>query len=135
MIEFEITESPDNNVIGNFKFFKNQIYIGSTSNDLSILDEQLGSQHILLEIPESELLIHPLEKNSAYLLNNKRSTAIRRLKKGDEILIGKTKIKIINFELTLKLSKKEILTNRMNELFETESSLLPIIEKLNQMMK
>ncbi len=135
MIEFEIIESPDQNIITTFKFYNNAIYLGSKSKDLSISDLDLKPLHVLLEVPEKELLIHPMRNVDYFLLNNKRSTSIKRIKKNDLIKIGNTIIKITDFEFEEKLSKKEILTTKMNQLIEENSSLLPLIETLSNMMK
>jgi len=135
MIEFEITDSPDQNIIAKFKLYKNAIYLGSKSKDLSITDSGLQSLHLLLEVPEKELLIHPMKGVDFFLINNKRSTSIKRVKKNDTIKIGNTFLKILDFEFEEILSKKDYLNQKMNQLIEENSNLLPIIETLSNMMK
>ncbi len=135
MIEFEVTESPDQNVKSHFKFYKNEIFFGTTSPDLSIMDSELKPLHLLIEIPENDLLAHPQKDVDYYLINGKRSTSIRKIKKGDLITIGKTVFKIVQFEPTIRKSKKEILNDKMSQLLEEDSPKLPIIEKLTKLMK
>jgi hypothetical protein len=59
MIHLEIIQCPDLNVKSTFKYFKNELYLGSGSPDLSINDPSLQANHLLIEIPEKDLLAHP----------------------------------------------------------------------------
>jgi hypothetical protein len=135
MIEFEVTESPDQNVKSVFKFYKNEIFLGTKSPDLTIIDPELKPLHLLIEIPETDLLVHPQKDVAYYLINGKRSTTIRKIKNGDLITLGKTVVKIVRFEPTIRKSKKEILNEKMSQLLEEDSPKLPIIEKLTKLMK
>jgi hypothetical protein len=135
MIHFEIIQSPDSNVIMSFQFHKNEVYIGSKSSDLVIADTHLNPKHLLIEIPENHLLVHPQKDVEFYLLNGKRTTSIRRIKAGDMISIGNTVMKIIAYETTLRSSKKDILNKKLAKLIEQESLRLPIIEQLTKLMK
>lgn len=135
MIHFEILQSPDLNVRTSFQYHKNEIYLGSESPDLSIADPGLLKSHLLIEIPEKDLLVHPQKEVTSYLLNGKRTTSIRKVKSGDIVTIGNTVIKIISFALTDKPSKKDILNKKLAELLEQDSLRLPVIEKVTKMMK
>lgn len=135
MINFEIINSPDSNVISEFKYFQNQIYLGRTTGDLWIDDQDLLTSHIMLEVIEKDLLIHPQKSVEFYLLNGKRATAIRKLKPRDEITFGKTKLRVISFEETPKESKKEILNKKLNALMEENSPRLTVVESLTKLMK
>lgn len=135
MIHIEITESPDHNVRTTFQYFKNEIYLGSHGHDLSIDDPGLLSSHVLIEVPEKELLIHPQSGVEFYLLNGKRTTSIRKLKPKDTVTIGNTTIKVIAFEPTELPTKKEILTEKINKLMEQDSARLPVIEKVSRLAK
>lgn len=135
MIHFEIIDGPDSNVLTDFKFHKNEIYLGRKADDLCILDSELKDSHLLIEIPEKDLLVHPQKDVDHYLLNGKRSTSIRRIKVGDVIRIGKTSIKILGFEREEILTKKDILEQKLTRLVEQGSPRLGIIEKLTQLMK
>lgn len=135
MIHFEIIESPDLNVLTSFKFFRNEIYIGRRAEDLSISDLSLKDLHILLEVPEDELLIHPQKDVTHYLINGKRSTSIRKLKVGDSVTFGTTTLKIIAYEHTYYPSKKEILDTKLEELVKKASPRLAVIEAITKQMK
>lgn len=135
MIHIEITQSPDSNVIATFQFHKNEIYLGREGSDLSIDDMGLKDSHLLIEIPEDALLVHPQRDIAFYHLNGKRSTSIRKLKAGDTLGIGGTIIKIIGFERTLEVSKKDLLSQKLSHLMEINSPRIPVIEKITKMMK
>lgn len=135
MIHFEIIQSPDLNVKTTFQYFKNEIYLGSNALDLTIVDPGIKASHLLIEVPERDLLIHPQKDVEYYLLNGKRSTAIRKIKAGDTITFGNTTLKIIAFEHTIRASKKEILNEKLAQLIEQGSGRLPVIEKITRMTK
>ena len=135
MINFKITQSADPNVLSPFKFFQNQIYLGRTSGDLWINDLDLLPIHLMLEIHEKDLLVHPQKGVEFYLLNGKRATAIRKIKVHDEVTFGKTKIKILGYEQTVQETKKEVLDKKLNQLLEENSKRLTVIEHLSKLMK
>lgn len=135
MIHFEVLKSPDENVLEQFHFYQNQIYIGRTQGDLWINDHQLSSTHLILEVIGNDLLIHPQKEVSFYLINGKRASAVRKLKVNDQVTIGQSVIKILAFLETEKESKKQILNQKLNHLIETNSSRLPVIEALSKLMK
>lgn len=135
MINLEIIESPDNNILSAFTYFQNLIYLGRTSGDLWINDNDLLSSHVMLEVIGTDLLIHPQKDVEYYLLNGKRASTIRKIKVNDKITIGKTVFKILGFSETLSESKKTKLDKKLNELVETNSSRLAVVESLTKLMK
>lgn len=135
MIHFEVTESPDQNVLSAFKYFQNQIYVGRSTGDLWISDNSLLVSHIMLEVIGKELLIHPQKGVEFFLINGKRASNIRKLKMNDKVSFGKTTIKILGFEETIRESKKELLNTKLNKLIEENSSRLNAVEKLSKLMK
>jgi hypothetical protein len=135
MIHFEISESPDQNILSAYKYHQNQIYLGRTTGDLWIHDNSLLASHIMLEVIGKELLIHPQKGVEFFLINGKRASNIRKLKVNDQISIGNSQIKILGFEETLRESKKEILNKKLNALIEENSSRLVVVEKLTKLMK
>ena len=135
MINFEIIHGPDNNAKSPFKFFQNQIYLGRTTGDLWIDDKDLHASHVMLEVIGQELLIHPQKQVEFYLINGKRSSSVRKIKINDEITLGKTVLKILGFTETVRPSKKEILTNKLNQLVEENSPRLAVVENLTKLMK
>ncbi|MFP5386483.1 MAG: hypothetical protein ACLGHN_10420 [Bacteriovoracia bacterium] len=135
MIEFQILQGPDENVISSYKFFQNQIYLGRTSGDLQINDHNLYQSHVMLEVIGKELLIHPQRGVEFFLINGKRASAIRKLKINDLVTLGQTELKVLSFEETEAVSKKNILNNKLNKLIEESSSKLSVIESLTKLMK
>lgn len=135
MINFEIIEGPDHNVLASYKYFQNQIYLGRNSGDLWINDGDLFTSHIMLEVLGAELLIHPQKGVEFYLINKKRASNIRKLKIHDQITIGKTVLRIIAFEESVRLNKKTLLDQKLQRLIDEDSPRLPVIERLTQLMK
>ncbi len=135
MINIEIQASPDSNALAPFKYFQNQIYLGRSSGDLWIDDPDLFPTHIMLEVIGNELLIHPQKDVEFFLINGKRASNIRKLKMNDQISIGKTVFKIIGYEETARVSKKNILNQKLAKLIEDNSPRLSVIERLTQLMK
>ena len=135
MIQLEILSGPDRNALGNFQYFQNEIYLGRTSGDLRIQDPQVLESHLMIEIVESDLIIHPQKKVEFYLIDGKRASTIRKIKAGQKITIGGTTFKIINFSFNEMPSKKVILDLKLNELSDINSPKLGVVEKLAKMMK
>lgn len=134
MIHFEVLESPNKNAISIFKYFKNQVYIGKDSGDLWLRDPTIPFQAIILEVLNSSLIIHPQKNLEYYLLNGKRASNVRKILKEDTITIGKTKIKIIDFNESKTESKKEILDEKLKSLLEEGSNRIPLIEEITKRM-
>ena len=135
MINFEITSSPDSNVESTFKFYQNQVYLGRNSGNLWINDRDLFSSHALLEVVGKDLLIHPQRGVEFYLINGKRASAIRKLKVNDQITLGQTILKIVSYEETFFESKKDLLDSKLNDLVQSNSTRLSVIENLTKLMK
>ena len=135
MIQFEITESPDQDVVGDYHLFKNEIYLGTLLTDIIIKDPEIRKSHAFIEVVDNLLLFHPQKDVSFYLLNGKRALTIRKLKTGDMIQIGKTKIKIIGFNFSANPSRKEILDSKLQQFMNQQDARLEVIEKLGQLMK
>lgn len=135
MIQFEVIQSPDTNVKSEFKYFQNQIYLGKNTGDLWIDDNELYASHAMLEVIEKDLLIHPQRGVEFYLINGKRASNVRKLKINDQVTFGKTVIKITAFTESERQSKKELLNTKLNQLIETTSPKLSVIEKLTKRMK
>lgn len=135
MIQFKITCSPDQNVINNFTFFQNQIYIGHARGNLRIIDPKLNKSHVMIEVIEKDLIIHPQKDVSHYLINGKRATQVRKIKAGDTITLGDTVLEILSFEVTVVPGKKEILDTKMKKLMKENSSRLLVVEELMKLSK
>jgi hypothetical protein len=135
MIHLEITKSPDKNVLTDFKFHQNEVYLGNSSGTLHIKDSALRESHVMIEVVERDLIVHPQKGVDAYLIDGKRSSSIRKITIGQVITIGTTTFKVIAFEETLVSSKKKILDEKLNKLLEESSQRLVVIEKLAKLMK
>lgn len=135
MIHFEIQNSPDLNVKSAFTFHKNDVYLGSHTGDLVIRDSGLRASHLILEVVEGDLLVHPQKEVDFYLINGKRATSVRKIRVSDTLTIGNTTLKILGFDHTKLTTKKEILDVKLAHLMETSSPLIPVIEKISRLMK
>lgn len=135
MIQFEITESPDQDVVGDYHLFKNEIYLGTLLTDIIIKDPEIRKSHAFIEVVENVLLFHPQKDVPFYLLNGKRALTIRKLKAGDMVQVGKTKIKIIGFNFSANTSRKEILDNKLQQFINQQDARLEVIEKLGKLIK
>ena len=135
MIKFEVKDSPDRNVISSYEYFQNQIYLGKTNGSLQINDKDLHALHIMLEVIGTELIIHAQKNVEFFLINGKRSSAVKKIKKNDQITIGATTLIILDFTETIHESKKGILEKKLNQLIEENSPLLAVIERLTKRIK
>lgn len=135
MIYLEIISGPDQNAISTYEYFQNQIYIGRSSGDLYLNDNNLLTAHIMLEVIGKDLILHPQKGVEFFLINGKRASNIRKLKPNDSVTIGDTTLKIIHFEETQVLSKKEVLEMKLDSLIQQNSPRLKVIEQLTKMMK
>ncbi len=135
MIHLEILETPDHNVKTSFQYFQNMLYLGSTSGDLQIHDAELKPSHLMLEVLENQLLVHPQRDVKFFLINGKRATSIRKIKSGDTLTIGRTLIKILHFEWTEFKTRKDVLNAKLAVLLETKSPRLAVIEQLSKLAK
>ncbi len=135
MIKLEFIKSPDFDVLNTFQYFQNEIYIGRTTGDLKIKDPSLHNTHLMIEVVEGELILHPQTDVDFYLLDGKRASSIRKIKKGQIITIGSSQFKILEFEQTPFPSKKKILDQKLAQFIEENSPHLKCIEQLANMMK
>lgn len=135
MIEIEFIDSPDPRIKESFTFHLNQLYLGRMGENLFILDPDLKDSHVLIEIIENELLIHPQSGVDSYLIDGKRASTIRKIKPNQKITIGGTTFKINRFEETKFATKKSILDNKLAALMEKEDIKLNSIEVLAKAMK
>lgn len=135
MIHLEIISSPDSNILTQFQFFQNEVYLGRNSGNLHIQDPALLGSQVMVEVVEKDLIIHPQKGVESYLIDGKRSSTIRKIKSGQIITIGTTSFKVLGFEETQNQSKKQILDKKLNKLVEENSPRLAIIEQLANLMK
>jgi hypothetical protein len=133
MIDLEITTSIDEKRIGRYTFHKDDISFGIDQHD-ELLSEDTGilPSHITIVIEEFKLYVY-LHKDVEYILvNGKRTTAPKLLKAKDVITIDGTQIKINNFLIEKHKTRKEFLNNKVEELKKSNSSLIPVLQVLNE---
>lgn len=135
MIHLEVIHSPDSDVLFPFEFFQNQIHLGKKTGNLVIKDSGLLNNHLMIEVVENDLLVHPQKEVEFFLINGKRATNVRKIKSGDVLTIGETQIKILNFKQTETITRKDVLTQKLNILMEENSPRLSVIEKLTALSK
>lgn len=135
MIHLEVLSSPDKNVLSSFQFFQNELYLGRSAGNLHIQDPELYESHLMIEVVDKDLIVHPQKNVESYLIDGKRASTIRKIKINQKITMGTTTFKVIAFEETQFASKKSILDNKLNALVEANSSRLQVIEKLAKLMK
>ncbi len=135
MLQIEILSSPDHSVINQFQFFHNELYLGHSAGNLRISDPELLASHLMIEVVESDLIVHPQSGVTSYLIDGKRASTIRKIKTGQVLTIGKTSLKILNYSFTEFKTKKNVLDAKLANLIETNSPKLAVIEKLAGLMK
>lgn len=135
MIQFKISKSSDPNVLNTYQFMQNLIYLGRSSGNLRIADPLINPTHLMIEVVEKDLIVHPQRDVSHYLINGKRATQVRKIKLGDTLTVGNTTLEILGFEETQVQEKKQILDKKMATLLEQNSGRLDIIEQLVRLSK
>jgi hypothetical protein len=137
MIEIHLTKSKDLEAIGVKKLWKNEIYIGHSSGDIIIDDQQVINHHLFIEILEQEgvLLCHPHPKIDHFLVNGKRCESPRKLLAGDSFAIGINHFEVISFKPEHIQDFDQQLKNNLDELISKNSELLEIIKKIKIKME
>lgn len=136
MISFKILSSPDYEInTQTYTYYQNIIYLGFAQGHFFIKDSELIDNHLMLEVLDNDLLLHPNPKIESFLIDGKRATSVRKLKINQIVTIGNTQIQILDFKNTEHLTRKEILDAKLNQILERDDSRLTIIEKLSGLMK
>ena len=135
MIKFQVTESPDQEVLSTFEYFHNLIYIGRTSGNLTIHDPQILKSHLLIEVVGNDVIVHPQKEVEFYLINGKRATTPRKIKINDTVSFGSTTLKLLGHAETPASSKKNILNQKLNSLIEAGAAKLSVVEALSKLSK
>lgn len=134
MIQLTVNTSLDKNKIGETIFNKNLIYIGNDHLcDLYIKEDQILANHLIIEIVESKMIIHPHKDIEFFLVNGKRSTGHKFVVPGDKVKVGETEFTITNFIETVYTPAKEQLNKLTDELINEESPLLDIIQEIQSL--
>lgn len=135
MLQLEIISSPDQSVINLYQFFQNELYLGHSTGNLRISDPELMASHLMIEVVENDLIVHPQKGVTAYLIDGKRASTIRKIKTGQTLKIGNTTLRVLSYSYTEFKTKKTVLDEKLATLIETNSPKLAVIEKLAGLMK
>lgn len=134
MIQITTHSSPDKDKIGTSLFNKNLIYVGNDHMcDLYFHDDQVIPNHLIIEVIESKMIIHPHKDIKYFLVNGKRSTSHKYVTIGNKVKIGNTEFTIDNFIETSYSTVKDNLNKLTDELIKEESPLLDIIQNIQSL--
>ncbi|MBF0209027.1 MAG: hypothetical protein HQK53_19375 [Oligoflexia bacterium] len=135
MIEFNINTSPDVEMLGSHRLFKNFIKIGKNNGDLLINDPGIVDGHLYLEIVEIDgdrnggVIVNKGESVDHYFVNGKITNGMKRVKSGDQISFADTTIMVKDFCYTPVVSKKDNIRKNL-ELIANDSHFLGFQEML-----
>lgn len=134
MIKIQCLESPDNNAIGTYEYGQNMIYLGRKNTDFILNDLSLPENAMFFEIIEKNFYIHPQKSLDYFLVNGKRCTGVKKIKREDTVTVGATKIKLIDFSASIYSTKKQVLDQKLGEIVQTNSPKLEMVRKLTEVM-
>lgn len=132
MIHLQITHSIDKDLIGDFQFAKNLIYIGKTEGDLRIENDLIMNQHLFIEIYDSKVIVQPNKNLEYFLVNGKRTTGPKYLKINSEIDLGVIKFKLINFMLSKIITPREKMNEITDELIQKSHPIIEVIQIIQE---
>lgn len=134
MIKIQCQETPDTNAIGIYEYGQNMIYLGRKNTDFILNDLSLPENAMFFEVIDTYFYIHPQKSLEYFLVNGKRCTGVKKVKREDTITIGQTKIKLLDFSLSVYASKKQVLDQKLGEIVQTNSPKLDMVRKLTETM-
>ncbi len=134
MIKIECLSSPDLNATGIYDFGQNMIYIGRTNTDITLIDLAWPQNAMVLEVIDEQFFVHPQKDLEFFLVNGKRCTGVKKIKRNDLITLGETVFKLVDFSESHFKSKKQILDEKLGQLVSSNDPKLNIIRKLTEVM-
>lgn len=129
MITIEILESPDYDSIGKRTYYRHLLTIGSEGCLINI-EDQLEPHHLDLIVTEDCLKCRSGHNVEKVRVNGKSFRGTRKIKEGDIVEIGKTKIKINSFIFDQQLSFADKIKNNIDHLAQTESPINDLLDIL-----
>jgi hypothetical protein len=135
MIKFEIINSPDSEMIGEFEFTRNLITLGGEHDHVWLHDPVVSDTHLTFEVTEKHLNCYLNQDLEFFHVNGKRTKVFKTLKVNDVIKVGHTEIKIIFCSLTQIDSLKETLNKNMDLIIKDHPKILEVIKELKDMIK
>ena len=135
MINLEITKSTDQNSIGPYKFNRNTIRIGSKNGDIIICEKSINPLHLILSVHEQNLYCSHDSSTDHFHLNNIRIEGSILVKIGDEIKIGQTIFKVLEFVETPIPNFKKIMQNNINDVINKDKKKVDLFHQLEEIKK
>lgn len=133
MIKLEVLDCPNSDYLGEYTFYKNLLYVGSSIDaDLCVEDLKVKSLHLIIEVVEEQLLAHLGKTAEVFWVNGKRSGKLKFLASGDELTLGETTLKVVSFAQTKIETKRDALNKNTEELIRDKSPLLAYIKELQK---
>ncbi|GEM_PF-1233013 len=134
MIKIECLKTPDTNALGLFEYGQNMIYLGRKETDFMLQDLSWPQNAMFFEVVEDKFYIHPQKSLDFFLINGKRCTGVKKIKRNEIITIGETEIKLIDYSFSIFESKKKILDQKLKSIVETNSPKLDVVRQLTEIM-
>lgn len=97
MIEVEIIDSKDTEAIGKYRFDYYPIIIGSSSSSDLIIQDEISSKEMVLDVLNSKIAASSLSSPGIFHVNGIKTSGQITIEVGDLLKIGSTSIKILNF--------------------------------------
>lgn len=133
MIRLNVEQTNSEERMGEYLFEKNLIYIGNNIDaDLYLEDNELNSNHIIIEIVDGQLIAHAGTKTEAFWVDGKITTKFKFLSPGNKIKAGKSVINVVEFSPTKRQTKRELLNKNTDELLKEKNELLDVIKSIRE---
>jgi hypothetical protein len=138
MIEIEITDSPDSEIIGVFKYNFDKIFLGhSNKNNIVIDDPGIEKFHMVIEISLNQISCRSLSASYFYF-EGKKLSGEKNLAPNTIIRIGETSFKILSF-LKNPIEEDQEKENEFEEKYsiinESSPEIIDILEQLENELK
>ncbi len=135
MINLEFVSSPDQEIIGPRSYHKNMIYLGHKSGDILIQDPDIFDNHLIIEVNEHGIFLHPHPHIDHFHLNGKRTYGVIALKLGDQITIGKTCFILRQAEKSEIFYRKELLNKGLERVIQDKDPISEVLSFLEERIK
>lgn len=127
MIEIECLNSPLIDQIGLFRFIDNEILISKLQESHFVTQM---SHPISIQVNSKGLFLINPKGDKEVLINSKFCEELNKLKENDIVSLKNYSFQIKNFQLTSEKKLKDILNIRTQELINSKSDILNIIETI-----
>lgn len=101
MIKLEFLDSNDSDLIGEYDFLFDEVFIGrSKKADIIIHDRELPSKYLTIKFVQKKLTVSNEADSPFYFVNGKKLSGLRRLSIGDIIQFGPHKLTVLQAQMT-----------------------------------